>query len=498
MRGKIVFLLSFALLLVCAILTPLGLIYDFYPLIFAFLNIGAIVLCALACALSSWRRQRAFSALTLETTNVCAKLAQEVRSLVRMVGEVAKGAETQRFYVGATAESMKRMVENVQEASEKAQAASGQAESSRGKAKEGMLQLRETVDNIDQVKTTAFSLREAMESMNTKILNIHNVLGIIGEVADQTNMLALNAAIEAARAGEAGRGFTVVAGEVRRLAEKTTQTTDEVHKALRDIQEAAGNNNQAVSAAADSIAHSAQQASASGDTMYQIVADMEATAAEVQGIGKAAEAQLESSSRANKALEDISGVASDTADKMQLFTVNLLHISAHIEKMENFIHIVSRGGSASGVAEPPLMEWSHDLNTGIDFIDNQHKMLCSYINTLHRAVKQNTIPVVGYEIVSNLKSYTGNHFGTEEQYFSRTGYPAISEHKLAHSKFVEKVDAVEKQLNAGKFQVGQELLDFLKDWLLSHIKVTDQQYVPFIKALIEAERSARKPADAKP
>ncbi|MDR1398039.1 MAG: bacteriohemerythrin [Desulfarculales bacterium] len=497
MKVKTVFLLSFALLLLCAILIPLSLVYDFYPLIFACLNIGAVFLCALACAADGWRRQRAFSALTLKITAVCAQLAQDVRGLARMVGEVGKGAETQRFYVGATAASMGQMVENVKEASEKAQAVSEQAESSRGKAREGMLQLRETVDNIDQVKTTAFSLRDAMESMNTKILNIHNVLGIIGEVADQTNMLALNAAIEAARAGEAGRGFTVVAGEVRRLAEKTTQTTDEVHKALSDIQEAASLNNQVVSAAAAAIAHSAEQASVSGDAMYQIVADMDATTAEVNGIGKAAEAQLESSSRANKALDDISGVASDTADKMQLFTVNLIQISDHIEKVEDFIQAVSLGDPAAGAAGSRLLEWTPDLATGIEFIDNQHKMLCSYINTLHRAVRQNNIPAVGHEIVSNLRSYTVNHFSTEEQYFSRTGYPAVNEHKLAHSKFVEKVDAVEGQLNAGKFQVGEELLDFLKDWLLSHIKVTDQQYVPFIKALMAAERSFRKPVPAR-
>jgi hemerythrin-like metal-binding protein len=498
MRAKTVFLLSFALLLVCAILIPLSLVYDFYPLIAAFLNIGVLALCALACALSGRRRQRAFSALAHNIAAVCAELARDVRGLTRMVGEVGKGAETQRFYVGATAASMEHMVENVKQASEKAEAVSGQAESSRGKAREGMLQLRETVDNIDQVKSTAFSLRDAMESMNEKILNIHTVLGIIGEVAGQTNMLALNAAIEAARAGEAGRGFTVVAGEVRRLAEKTTQTTGEVHKALSDIQEAASSNNQAVSAAAAAIARSAEQASVSGGTMDQIVADMDATTAAVNGIGKAAQAQLENSSRVNKALEDISGVASGTADKMQLFTINLLRISEHIEKVEDFIQTVSRGSLAPDSAGTRLMEWTSDLDTGIEFIDNQHKMLCSYINTLHRAVRQNTVPDVGYEIVSNLKNYTVNHFGTEEQYFSRTGYPAINEHKLAHANFVEKVDAVERQLNAGKFQGGEELLDFLKKWLLSHIKVTDQQYVPFIKALIAAERSFHKPVSDKP
>jgi hemerythrin-like metal-binding protein len=418
-------------------------------------------------------------------------LARDLRDLSRRVAELGEGAEVQRFHLKETVKTMALVAGSVGEISRSVNIASEQAESSRSKAQDGTRELDDTVRDIGCVKSVILELREAMGQMEAKTNDIHSVMSVISEVADQTNLLALNAAIEAARAGEAGRGFAVVADEVRKLAEKTMKATTEVHEVLAGIQSAASANRQAVSEAADLIVRSAERASLVGKGMNQIVTEIDSTAEQFGSIAKAAEEQLDSSVRTNEALDDISTVAANTANQVQHFTAQLVHITDFIDILDGLVY-----GFTHDEDSAPLMVWTPDLDTGLSLIDDQHKMLCAYINALHRAMTRNMLADVGRDIIANLKSYTATHFSTEEGYFSRSGYPDTDKHKQTHSKFVEKVTHVEQQFAAGHTQVvGDDLLAFLKDWLVSHIRVTDHQYVPFVKELIASERTPGKRAD---
>jgi hemerythrin-like metal-binding protein len=111
-------------------------------------------------------------------------------------------------------------------------------------------------------------------------------------------------------------------------------------------------------------------------------------------------------------------------------------------------------------------------------------------------VQRKNLSTSGRDILDNLKRYTVSHFNTEEHYFSRSGYPDTEQHKQIHRKFEDKVATVDRQFSAGQTHVGADLLDFLKDWLLSHIRVTDHQYAPFVKSFIEAEERKRGGAGA--
>ncbi|MBU4378024.1 MAG: chemotaxis protein, partial [Proteobacteria bacterium] len=129
---------------------------------------------------------------------------------------------------------------------------------------------------------------------------------------DQTNLLALNAAIEAARAGEAGRGFAVVADEVRKLAEKTMQATNEVHQAVTGIQDGARKNVRATEIAVSAVQKSTDMANRSGEALKSIVLVAESTADRVRSIATAAEQQSAASDEISRATMDVNRICGET------------------------------------------------------------------------------------------------------------------------------------------------------------------------------------------
>ena len=112
---------------------------------------------------------------------------------------------------------------------------------------------------------------DAVASLDSHTANIGNVLAVIKGVSEQTNLLALNAAIEAARAGEAGRGFAVVADEVRQLAQRTQQSTQEIENTVIELQKGSSSAVELMKTSLEESEKSVQQADAVGDVMKQII-----------------------------------------------------------------------------------------------------------------------------------------------------------------------------------------------------------------------------------
>ena len=237
--------------------------------------------------------------------------------LSAQVEQASRGAESQTVRVGETATAMEEMNATVLEVARNAGQAAESAKAAKSKAESGADVVASVITDISRIQTSAVELKSEMTTLGKQAESTGQILGVISDIADQTNLLALNAAIEAARAGEAGRGFAVVADEVRKLAEKTMTATKEVGDAIRDIQNGTRKNVGNVEQVVGMIDTATTLAGTSGEALHEIVNLVDATAQQVQSIATAAEEQSSTSEEINRSIEDVNRISLETSSAMQ-------------------------------------------------------------------------------------------------------------------------------------------------------------------------------------
>ncbi|MEL7641696.1 MAG: methyl-accepting chemotaxis protein [Solidesulfovibrio sp.] len=236
--------------------------------------------------------------------------------LSAQIGESSRGSEHQSGRMAETATAMEEMNATVLEVARNATNAATTTEAARDKANAGAGVVGRLVESIGRIRGQAQTLKDDMGRLGAQAQDIGRIMNVISDIADQTNLLALNAAIEAARAGEAGRGFAVVADEVRKLAEKTMTATKEVGEAITGIQQGTKRNVTGVDQAAGAVEEASGLAGEAGQALSEIVGLVDSASDQVRSIASAAQQQSATSEEINRSIEDVNATAATTARAM--------------------------------------------------------------------------------------------------------------------------------------------------------------------------------------
>jgi len=235
-------------------------------------------------------------------------LASAANQLNRNTDSLVTGAEEVAAQANTVATASEEMSSTTTDIARTCTVAAEGAQHANELAEAGACVVQETIDLMNRISERVHSTAQTVEMLGKRSDEIGEIVGTIEDIADQTNLLALNAAIEAARAGEQGRGFAVVADEVRALAERTTKATKEIAQMIRSIQNETREAVKAMEHGVGDVEKGKDGAGRSGEALHAIVDQINSVSMQVSQIATAAEEQTATTSEISSNIHQISTV----------------------------------------------------------------------------------------------------------------------------------------------------------------------------------------------
>lgn len=269
------------------------------------------------------------SNLVLTHAESVANASQSAQSLTQHQNDITVQVAT----------AMEQMTSQIRDVSNNASSAEQAANDARGNTSSGKEVISNTINQIQSLSSNIDDVSKVIAALATESDNIGSVLDVIRGIAEQTNLLALNAAIEAARAGEQGRGFAVVADEVRTLANRTEQSTNEIQQMIQKLQSGAQEAVSAVKISQNISSQAVEHTTKADDSLSEIDRLMEVISEMNTQIARATEQQTQAADEVNLRINDLAGMTDESlATSEQLSDASLQLKSSS----DNMSEVVSR------------------------------------------------------------------------------------------------------------------------------------------------------------
>ena len=270
------------------------------------------------------------------------QIASAAEELSAVTEQTSAGVNSQKVETDQVATAMHEMTATVQEVARNAEQASQAAAAADGEAREGDKVVAEAIDQIERLASEVVRSTEAMGVLQQESDKIGSVMDVIKAVAEQTNLLALNAAIEAARAGEAGRGFAVVADEVRGLAQRTQKSTEEIESLVAGLQNGTQqvamvmNNSRVLT---DSSVALTRKAGASLENITRTVSNIQSMNQQIAAAAEQQSAVAEEISRSIINVRDVSEQTAAASDETAASSVELARLGNQLQAMVSHFRV---------------------------------------------------------------------------------------------------------------------------------------------------------------
>ncbi|WP_246167812.1 methyl-accepting chemotaxis protein [Propionivibrio limicola] len=264
------------------------------------------------------------------------KLARDAEKISIASNEVSKASQSQNDATQSMAAAIEQMTVSVKHISDSADETEHESSAAVELAATGFSRIQAASQDINTIATTVSDASERIRKLEDHANQISSIAGVIKEIAGQTNLLALNAAIEAARAGEQGRGFAVVADEVRKLAERTSSATVEIEQMIAGIQTDTQQVVGVMDAALPQVDAGVKAAEEAAESLRQIKEGAQSTLHRIREVADATREQSVASSNIAQRVEQISQMVEETSSTMQATAetaTDLEKISSDLNKL---------------------------------------------------------------------------------------------------------------------------------------------------------------------